>query len=484
MQKTFVPSNERIAEMLCHCQKLPSDKVKGMVERAEKQQEWIGKLAVKEGFITYEDLAMVLSRETNIPLVNLYCLSPEPEAMQLLPESICRAHSVVPLALQHGTLVLAVANPLDKASLEKLKVVADSELELKIAPLNAILHMAGEWYSHIPSLSPANEKTDLQDLLADFHPLNFTESNGSRIGDGAEPFILHALLQQMKQQSASDLHLATGSPPKLRINGKLHSMPMPKLTAKSIQSNIYAILTDRQVIDFERSRELDFSYSLQGVSRFRINLHRQRNSLGAVIRIIPMEVPTLHKLHMPPIIREFTRKPRGLVLITGPTGSGKSTTLAAMIDEINRSEPMHIVTIEDPIEFLHNNYLSVVTQREVGPDTDSFATALRHVLRQDPDVILIGELRDLETVSAALTAAETGHLVLATLHTTSASQTIDRLDRYLSGNATGAGALATVQCPGRGDLADAVATSRWQRTDLCPGNSGGDAGNPYTHPRK
>jgi twitching motility protein PilT len=163
------------------------------------------------------------------------------------------------------------------------------------------------------------------------------------------------------------------------------------------------------------------------VSRFRVNYHRQRGSMGAVFRTIPMEIPTLDKLTMSPVVREFTQRPRGLVLVTGPTGSGKSTTLAAMVEEINRTQRTHIVTIEDPVEFLFNNKLSIVTQREVGADTESFGTALRHVLRQDPDVILIGEMRDLETIATAVSAAETGHLVFATLHTTSAAQTVERI---------------------------------------------------------
>jgi twitching motility protein PilT len=194
-----------------------------------------------------------------------------------------------------------------------------------------------------------------------------------------------------------------------------------------LQPLIYSILTDIQITVFERHWELDFSYSLPGVSRFRVNVHKQRGSVGSVFRMIPSDMPTLDKLRMPPIVRELTQRPRGLVLVTGPTGSGKSTTLAAMIDEINRTVRTHIVTVEDPIEFLHSNKMSVITQREVGSDTESFSTALRHVLRQDPDVILIGEMRDLETIAAALTAAETGHLVFATLHTTSAAQSIDRI---------------------------------------------------------
>ncbi len=427
MQTTAVATNKRVADMLSHEHKVPPEIVEGLINHAGKLQEWIGQIAVKDGFLSYEDLAMILARETNLPLVNLHGVSPDQRALEHLPASDCRKHGVVPLAMQQGKLVLAMANPLDEVSLQLLNTAAQCELVIQIAPLNAIQHAVEAWYADLSSRPPAGDMGELQKLLADLHAPNNVEASGFVAGDGADMLCLDDLLQMMAQQGASDLHLAAGSPPSMRLNGRLQSMPFPVLTARAIQAIVYTILTDIQITSFERNRELDFSYSMPGLSRFRVNLHRQRGSVGAVFRVIPVEVPSLDKLHMPPIVREFTLKPRGLVLITGPTGSGKSTTLAAMIDEINRTAPAHIVTIEDPIEFLHNNQLSIVTQREVGPDTDNFATALRHVLRQDPDVILIGEMRDLETISAALTAAETGHLVFATLHTTSAAQTIDRI---------------------------------------------------------
>jgi twitching motility protein PilT len=213
----------------------------------------------------------------------------------------------------------------------------------------------------------------------------------------------------------------------LRIDGDLTAMNAEKLTPVRMQELIYAILTEDQIAEFEQKWELDFAYSVRGLSRFRVNVHRQRGTIGSVFRAVPVDPPSLDGLGMPDILRKLAMKPRGLVLVTGPTGSGKSTTLAAMIREINVTRRRHIVTVEDPIEFLHRNEKSIIIQREVGMDTHSFSAALRHVLRQDPDVILIGEMRDLETIAAAITAAETGHLVLATLHTTSAAQTVDRI---------------------------------------------------------
>ena len=238
---------------------------------------------------------------------------------------------------------------------------------------------------------------------------------------------METLLKAMTEKKASDLHLAVGSPPTYRINGALVTDGMEPLSPDGLQALVYALLNEEQRKKFEQLKELDFSYSLPGVSRYRGNILLQRGTMGAVFRAIPMRPPSLEELGFPPIIKELCRKPRGLVLVTGPTGSGKSTTLAGMINEINEHEPLHVVTIEDPIEFLYTNKKAIIRQRELGADTHSFAEALKHVLRQDPDVILVGEMRDLETIALAITAAETGHLVFGTLHTTGAPSTIDRI---------------------------------------------------------
>jgi twitching motility protein PilT len=226
----------------------------------------------------------------------------------------------------------------------------------------------------------------------------------------------------------SDLHLASGSPPVIRVNGDLRPIPdVPVLNGSQIRQMVYSILTQKQREKFEKELELDTSYALPGKGRFRVNVFLQRDSVGAVMRAIPFEVIEYDSLGVPPAVKTWAYLPRGLVLITGPTGSGKSTTLASLIDIVNRERSVHIMTVEDPIEFLHNHKRSLINQREVGEDTHSFASALKHVLRQDPDVILVGEMRDLETISTALTAAETGHLVFATLHTQDAPQSIDRV---------------------------------------------------------
>ena len=236
------------------------------------------------------------------------------------------------------------------------------------------------------------------------------------------------LLRMMIDRGGSDLHIAVGSPPGIRQRGELMSIEGARvLTQRDTQAMILSLLSEEQRRRFETELELDFAYSIPGLSRFRANVFQQRNSMGAVFRVIPLKIPTIEELGLPKVARFLAERPRGLVLVTGPTGSGKSTTLAAMIDHVNATRSLHIMTMEDPIEFMHRNKKCYVNQREVGEDTHSFASALKRVLRQDPDVILVGEMRDLETISAAITAAETGHLVFATLHTTGGPATVDRI---------------------------------------------------------
>ncbi|HVD71366.1 MAG TPA: type IV pilus twitching motility protein PilT [Actinomycetota bacterium] len=236
------------------------------------------------------------------------------------------------------------------------------------------------------------------------------------------------LLGKLLEAQGSDLHLTAGTPPTVRVHGELERLEeYPPLTPRALQGMIYAILPQKMRERFEQELELDMSYSLPGRARFRVNVYMQRDAVGAVFRVIPFEIKGLDDLGLPPVAADLARFPRGFVVVTGPTGSGKSTTLAAMVDVVNRERAGHIMTVEDPIEFLHKHKSCVVNQREIGADTHSFAAALKHVLRQDPDVILVGEMRDLETISTAITAAETGHLVFATLHTQDAPQTIDRI---------------------------------------------------------
>jgi len=235
------------------------------------------------------------------------------------------------------------------------------------------------------------------------------------------------LLRAMLEKGASDLHITSGSPPQLRIDGKLIPLRMPPLGPTQTKQLCYSILTDAQKMRFEEEQELDLSFGVKNLARFRANIYSQRGAVAGAFRLIPFKVRTIQELGLPDVVADLCRRPRGLVLVTGPTGSGKSTSLAAMIDMINTERRGHIITIEDPIEYLHPHKGCLVNQREVGADTRSFKRALKYILRQDPDVVLIGEMRDLETIQAALTTAETGHLCLATLHTNNAVQTVNRI---------------------------------------------------------
>ncbi len=277
---------------------------------------------------------------------------------------------------------------------------------------------------------------DVPRLPVELHPVSppAADESGivsvprSALGDSEPDIAIDEVLLHLLERGGSDLHLSVNAPPMIRVNGDLEVVPgYSAFTPHQLQETVYALLTDRQKQRFEETKELDFAYALPGAARFRVNIFQQQGSVGGVLRAIPWEILPLEALRMPPILGDFAALPRGLVLVTGPTGSGKSTTLAAIIDRANRTRQGHIVTIEDPIEFVHQHRQCVVNQREVGTDTMSFASALKHALRQDPDIVLVGEMRDLETISTALTAAETGHLVFGTLHTSSAATTIDRI---------------------------------------------------------
>lgn len=256
------------------------------------------------------------------------------------------------------------------------------------------------------------------------------ERNNNSQGDQVrvlEDIHVDELLRQCVERKASDLHLSVGLPPTIRLDGALTQLQFIPLTAQESQRMVYDILSNDSLMKFEQTHELDFSYGVKGLGRFRVNVYMQRDSVGAAFRVIPTSIPSYEDLRLPPIVRELSKRNSGLILVTGPTGSGKSTTIATMVDDINKSRRCHIMTIEDPIEYLHHHQMAMINQREVHHDTMSFHNALRAVLREDPDVILVGEMRDLETINAALTLAETGHLVFGTLHTRNAPQTVDRV---------------------------------------------------------
>ncbi len=239
---------------------------------------------------------------------------------------------------------------------------------------------------------------------------------------------LTELLTTLVERNGSDLHMKVGQPPVIRVDGTLYRLEgYPRMSPDHVRAAMYSILSQEQVDEYEENLELDLSHSISGVGRYRVNVLQQRGYVGGVFRHIPFQIPSIDELGLPPVLKQISMRPRGLVLVTGPTGSGKSTTLAAMVHHMNAHRHAHIITIEDPLEFIHSDNLCCINQRELGGDTHSFGHALRHVMRQNPDIILVGEMRDLETMQLAITAAETGHLVFATLHTTNAVQTVDRI---------------------------------------------------------
>ena len=311
-----------------------------------------------------------------------------------------------------------VEQPAEQAPVQAASPVTEAVSQPAVTPVAAELQPAVPSAAEAPApdLPPAAGEEGVVTEAAAVHHGHDSEIN------------LDEILVHMLEVKASDLHLTENAPPMVRVQGDLQPVPgYGALDSTQLQQAIYAILTDRQKQRFEEDRELDLAYELPGAARFRVNVMQQQGSVGAVLRTIPWDILPLSALRMPEILGDFADLPRGLVLVTGPTGSGKSTTLAAIIDQANRTRHGHILTVEDPIEFVHPHRNCVVNQREVGQDTLSFKDALKHALRQDPDIILVGEMRDLETISIALTAAETGHLVFGTLHTSSAGSTIDRI---------------------------------------------------------
>jgi twitching motility protein PilT len=335
---------------------------------------------------------------------------PDPVAAASLDAGVARRLGVVPVRYEGDRLLLAVTAS-DAAALDEVAALTGIAVEPVLATAVSVAKAIDSVYG-----SPSTART------AKGHGrLGLDVKQGPSLD-------LHEVLELVLERDASDLHLTTGLPPMLRIHGDLTPIDgYAPLEADIIQRVVYGMLAQKQRERFEEDLELDLSYSLPGKARFRVNVYMQRGAVGAAFRLVPFVIRSVEDLGIPAVAEEFARLPRGLVVVTGPTGSGKSTTLAALVDVVNRERPVHIMTIEDPIEFLHPHRKAIVNQREVGADTLGFAAALKHVLRQDPDVILVGEMRDLETIQMAVTAAETGHLVFATLHTQDAAQTVDRM---------------------------------------------------------
>jgi twitching motility protein PilT len=445
------------------------------------------KALVELGYATESDLVRAFATSIGWPYVDVDAASVDPNAAALLPAADARALTALPVGFgQDDAVVVAVADPNDPALGERIAAAMGLSVTLALAPRRALLTAIE---AHAVDVAPAPVAATATAASAApvgvGAPLGAGPSNGSAPANGsaslaavpplsgpptappgplgsaagsppraplgssdqlpnevdalldeapllrseeAAEIDLDELLKILVERGGSDLHLTAGIPPTIRINGDLGPIDdQPVCRPDELQKLLYSIMTQKQREVFENEQELDMSYSIANVARFRVNVFQQRDAMASVMRVIPFEILPLEELGVPEQVANFAYLPRGFVLVTGPTGSGKSTTLASIIDLVNRNRPAHIMTVEDPIEFLHQHKRSVVNQREVGTDTHGFTEALKHVLRQDPDVILVGEMRDLETIQIALTAAETGHLVFGTLHTQDAPQSIDRI---------------------------------------------------------
>jgi twitching motility protein PilT len=487
--------SKRLAETFVGVGRMSGETAASMLSEAARSGRPVAAVLADRGVVEAALSLSELSRISGVPSVDISEKRPMGEAFRLVPELFARELTAIGYKLEGERLTLACAEPIDVAQQREISAFLGVEVGgCLLADPVAIEHLMDAVYPRlssdekVPAAAPTPATAGVgatqvtgsmmdapapvpEPAMAGSQLQHEVSSNGSpeshyEVRDwqadygvdirrtampasggmpDIEPFTptfnpdgtldIDELLTYTVRNGASDLHLANQLPPAIRIDGSLRPIEgLQRVDNEQIREMVYRILTQNLRERFEAERELDTAHTIMGVGRFRVNLFQQRGSIGTVMRAIPHEIPPFETLGLPPVIPTLAELRRGLVLVTGPTGSGKSTTLASLINIINQTKPLHIVTIEDPIEFLHTHNRSIVNQREVGSDTKSFAEALRHVLRQDPDVILIGEMRDPETIATALTAAETGHLVFSTLHTQDTPQTIDRIiDVFPSG---------------------------------------------------
>lgn len=459
-------SSRALAQALLDSQVIPPAEIDTLLAREQAEQRPLAQILLSDGRVSEEQILSAHAAQLGVEFWDFTTAGRRADLATLIADDVMARHSVLPVAVRDdGTLVVAMSDVTNKSVLQAVAqatgraclpaLARDVDLRAEIEQAIAFSAAAGAESKAEADRGP--ESSQVVSVASEHDPLSAAGESFDEIvsGDtnipagprtgvtgvelveserddsaGRVEFELHVndLLERTIEEGASDLHLTVGSPPQIRVNGELTRLDeFDVLEPNELRRMIYGILTQKQRETLEAELELDLSHPLPGKGRFRVNVFFQKEAIGAVMRTIPDQVVPLETLGLPRVVRDFSEYPRGLVLVTGPTGSGKSTTLASLVDIINAERPCHIVTVEDPIEFLHNHKRAIVNQREVGEDTHGFANALKHVLRQDPDVILVGEMRDLDTIQTALTAAETGHLVFATLHTQDAPQSIDRI---------------------------------------------------------
>ncbi|MEX2660145.1 MAG: PilT/PilU family type 4a pilus ATPase, partial [Acidimicrobiales bacterium] len=412
----MVNPSRRLGEFLVERKVLSREALEAALTRETAEGRSLAAILMGEGLVGEKDLVAAIASQVGKPCVDLSEHAIPPELDRALPPELAHRHLAVAVDYIGTDLLVAMEDPGNPEAIAELSAATGWGVVGALAVRSELQRIVLAMYGPLPAAGNA-----LNAALPDGAP------TAQDLGI-VEELHVNELLQRVLDLDASDLHLSVGSEPAVRVHGELKRLTeFPVLNGSEIRRMMYAILTQKQREKFEAELELDTSHSIPGVGRFRVNVFLQRDSVGAVMRMIPYEIVPLETLGLPAAVAQLAELPRGLILVTGPTGSGKSTTLASLVDIINKTKAHHIMTVEDPIEFIHNHKMSVVNQREVGEDTQSFAKALKHVLRQDPDVILVGEMRDLETIHTAITAAETGHLVFGTLHTQDAPQSIDRI---------------------------------------------------------
>ncbi|HUR23398.1 MAG TPA: PilT/PilU family type 4a pilus ATPase [Acidimicrobiales bacterium] len=419
--------SRRLGELLIERKVLSRDTLEELLEREAAEGVPLSKLLLADAVVGEKDLVAAVATQVGIPFVDFDHTAVNPTLDRLIPAELARRHLAVAVDLDGADLLVAMVDPSDRDAVTEIEQATAWSVRPAIALRGELRRIVASMYGGEAD-EDGGGAVEVQVEAGSGEEAVNGGGQGSQGGMPVAELHVNEMLERVVDLGGSDLHLTTGRHPSVRIHGDIKELTeFPVMNGSEIRRMIFAILTQKQRERFENDLELDTSHSVPGIGRFRVNVFLQRDSVGSVMRVIPFDVVPFDKLGLPKSALQFAHLPRGLVLVTGPTGSGKSTTLASMIDIINAEKPCHIMTVEDPIEFLHNHKMAIVNQREVGEDTQSFAGALKHVLRQDPDVILVGEMRDLETISTALTAAETGHLVFATLHTQDAPQSVDRI---------------------------------------------------------
>jgi twitching motility protein PilT len=440
-EQTRVEWSSRLAQALVQGGYETEANLNPLLAEARATGQTLASLLISRNLALPGVVVGALAHLAHMQAIDLGAMVPSPDAAAALPQDVGREFGAVALQFDGNVLAVAFAEPPSSEDVDALASRVGHRVNAVLADPVLIAQSLGLADEPPPAPGPAPQSPlvdagGVPEPPAEPEEISVSDnvqrllSQGMSMpsGNGSMPLHIDDLLRYAVSVGASDLHLTSQMPGSIRLHGAVRPIEgCPVLDNETIRDMVFGILPATQRERFEAEHELDTSHSIAGVGRFRVNVSLQRGTVAAALRPIPHEMPEFDTLGLPESIKSFTDLRRGLVLVTGPTGSGKSTTLASLVDIINRNKPLHIVTVEDPIEFLHDHKRSIVTQREIGEDTNSFAEALRRVLRQDPDVILVGELRDLETISTALTAAETGHLVFATLHTQDAPQTIDRV---------------------------------------------------------